>query len=56
MAPRYTGSKIYNRLNYCQTKFWFTFSRFKIFGGMTVGVEHYLVNGKILFLQENQCK
>ena len=29
MAPRYTGAKIYNRLHYCQTKFWFKMSRCK---------------------------
>jgi len=50
MAPKYTGAKIYNRLHYCQKNSGFKFQDVRVFRGMTVGSDHYLVNAKILFL------
>jgi hypothetical protein len=50
MAPRYTGVKIYNTLYSCQTKSGLKFQDVRVFRGMTVRSDHYLVNAKILFL------
>ena len=50
MAPRYTEAKIYNRLHYCQKNSGLKFQDVRVFRGMTVGSDHYLVISKILFL------
>jgi len=49
MAPRYTGVKIYNRLHHCYTNSDLKYQDVRVFRGMTVGSDHYLVNTKILF-------
>jgi hypothetical protein len=49
MAPRCTGVKIYIRLHCCQKNSGLKFQDVRVFRGMAVGSDHYLVNAKILF-------